>query len=85
MPLNMGNFSALLCTGRKTNIETLIKTTAYAQKCLFTWGISPHRCTGRKPSIETLTKTTAYAQKCFLTWGISLRCGAVVEKLTLKH
>jgi hypothetical protein len=54
MPLNMGNFSALWCTGRKTNIETLIKTTAYAQKCLLTWEISP-------------------------------RCGALVEKLTVKQ
>jgi hypothetical protein len=38
MPLNMGNFSLLWCTGRKTNIETLIKTTDYAQKGLLTHG-----------------------------------------------
>jgi hypothetical protein len=69
MPLNMGNFSVLWCTGRNTNIETLIKTTAFAQKCLLTWGISLPRYTGRKTNIESLIKTTAYAQKCLLTHG----------------
>jgi hypothetical protein len=85
MPLKMGNFSTPRCIGRKTNIETLIKTTDYAQKCLLTWGISPPLCTGRKTNIETLIKTTAYAQECLITWGISPRCGALVEKLTLNH
>jgi hypothetical protein len=79
----MGNFSVVWCTGSKTNIGTLIKTTAFAQKCLLTLGISL-RCGAlvKKTNIETLIKTTAYAQKRLLTWGISPRCGALVEKLT---
>ncbi len=54
MPLNMGNFSALWSTGRKTNIGTLIKNYCLCSEMPVNMGN-----TGIKTNIETLIKTTA--------------------------